>query len=58
MAIHEKNNKTLFAPGMCFSIEPTIAIPGKFGIRLEDCMYMTNEGPKRFSQPAEKLLII
>lgn len=53
-----KNNKTLLEPGMCFSIEPTIAIPGKFGIRLEDCVYMTNEGPKWFSKPAEQLLII
>lgn len=53
-----KNNKTLLEPGMCFSIEPTIAIPGQFGVRLEDCVYMTENGPKWFSQPAEKLLVI
>lgn len=44
-----KGNKTLLAPGMCFSDEPTIAIPGEFGIRLEDCLYMTESGPKFFS---------
>lgn len=44
-----KGNKLLLQPGMCFSIEPTISIPGEFGIRLEDCAYMTNEGPKWFS---------
>lgn len=53
-----KNNKTLLEPGMCFSIEPTIAIPGKFGVRLEDCVFMTEKGPKWFSQPATKLLEI
>jgi len=42
---------TKLAPGMCFSNEPGIYIPGKFGIRLEDCFYMTETGPKFFSQP-------
>jgi len=44
-----KGNKQILEPGMCFSIEPTIAIPGEFGVRLEDCVYMTAEGPKWFS---------
>jgi Xaa-Pro dipeptidase len=47
-----KGNQQLLQEGMCFSIEPTIAIPGEFGIRLEDCAYMTSEGPKWFSEPA------
>ena len=47
-----KGNQLLLQTGMCFSIEPTISIPGEFGIRLEDCVYMTGEGPKWFSQPA------
>ena len=42
-------NKQLLQPGMCFSVEPTIAIPGEFGVRLEDCAYMTEEGAKWFS---------
>lgn len=41
---------TLLAPGMCFSNEPGIYIFGEFGVRLEDCLYMTEEGPKLFSQ--------
>lgn len=45
-----RGNKTLLAPGMCFSNEPTIAIPGEFGIRLEDCLYMTDSGPVYFSK--------
>lgn len=43
-------NKTPLAPGMCFSDEPTVAIYGEFGIRLEDCLYMTEGGPKFFTK--------
>lgn len=42
-------NKTPLAPGMCSSDEPTIAIYGEFGIRLEDCMYITPDGAKMFT---------
>ena len=42
---------TPLAPGMCFSDEPGIYIPGKFGIRLEDCFHMTASGPRWFSTP-------
>jgi Xaa-Pro dipeptidase len=42
---------TPLAPGMCFSDEPGIYIPGSFGVRLEDCIYMTASGPKWFSAP-------
>ncbi|VAV96723.1 Putative dipeptidase [hydrothermal vent metagenome] len=40
---------TALAPGMCFSNEPGIYIFGEFGIRLEDCLYITGAGPKLFS---------
>jgi len=45
-----KGNKTPIQVGMCFSNEPTISIPGEFGIRLEDCLYITEDGPKYFSK--------
>jgi Xaa-Pro dipeptidase len=56
MEVHEPVNlvhgeTTPLAPGMCFSNEPGIYIPGKFGIRLEDCFHMTSSGPKFFTQP-------
>jgi Xaa-Pro dipeptidase len=50
-----KGNTKLLEPGMCFSIEPNISIVGEFGVRLEDCVYMTEEGPKWFSQPSRSL---
>ena len=48
-------NKLPLQAGMCFSIEPTISIYGEFGVRLEDCAYMTEEGPKWFSQPSPSI---
>lgn len=48
-------NKTPLAPGMCFSVEPMIAIYGEFGVRLEDCAYITEDGPKWFSQPSASI---
>jgi Xaa-Pro dipeptidase len=41
--------------GMCFSNEPGIYIPGAFGVRLEDCIYLTDKGPRWFTNPANSL---
>jgi Xaa-Pro dipeptidase len=56
MEVHEPVNlvhgeTTPLAPGMCFSNEPGIYLPGKFGVRLEDCFHMTAAGPKFFTTP-------
>lgn len=53
---HERINlvggeTTVLQPGMCFSNEPGIYTYGEFGVRLEDCMYITEGGPKWFSVP-------
>jgi Xaa-Pro dipeptidase len=45
-----KGNKTPMRPGMCFSDEPTIVIYGEFGVRLEDCMYITEDGSRMFTK--------
>jgi len=50
-----RGNKTKLDPGMCFSNEPTIAIPGEFGIRLEDCMYITEDGARMFSKQSQAI---
>lgn len=47
-----RGNKTLMQPGMCFSDEPMISIYGEFGIRLEDCLYITESGAKFFTPPS------
>ncbi|MBK6798485.1 MAG: aminopeptidase P family protein [Acidobacteria bacterium] len=50
-----RGNKTLMKPGMCFSDEPMIAIYGEFGIRLEDCLYITESGAKLFTRQSEAI---
>ncbi|QJU59821.1 aminopeptidase P family protein [Sphingomonas sp. AP4-R1] len=46
---------TPLASGMCFSNEPGLYLPGKFGVRLEDCFHMTDAGPQWFSSPPPSL---
>jgi Xaa-Pro dipeptidase len=50
-----RGNTTRLAPGMCFSDEPTIAIYGEFGIRHEDCLHITESGPKFFNAQASSI---
>ncbi|MGN0707247.1 MAG: M24 family metallopeptidase [Faecalibacterium sp.] len=37
-------NERLVEPGMCFSIEPGIYLPGRFGVRIEDLVLVTETG--------------
>jgi Xaa-Pro dipeptidase len=60
MDIHEwpylvGSDSTPLDVGMCFSNEPMICIPGEFGIRHEDHFYMTESGPKWFTEPAHSI---
>src|SRR5579862_9604950 len=50
-----RNDRTPLDAGMCFSNEPGLYIPGQFGIRLEDCWTMTDDGPKLFTPLARAL---
>jgi Xaa-Pro dipeptidase len=56
-----RGSKTVLAPGMTFSNEPGIYIPGEFGLRCEDDMVITADGPaqlltQRFQVSLEKPL--
>jgi Xaa-Pro dipeptidase len=60
LSIHEapylvRGNRQVLQEGMCFSNEPMIVVPGKFGIRLEDHFYMTAEGPRWFTEPSPSI---
>jgi len=46
-----RGETTRLAPGMCFSDEPGLYLPGRFGVRLEDCFHVTADGPRWFSTP-------
>jgi Xaa-Pro aminopeptidase len=45
-------------PGMCFSIEPGIYLPGKFGVRIEDIVTVTDDGGRRFNNTSHELQIV
>jgi Xaa-Pro dipeptidase len=54
-----RGSKTVLEPGMTFSNEPGIYIPGEFGLRCEDDMVIAAEGPaqlltQRFAVSLEK----
>jgi Xaa-Pro dipeptidase len=56
LAIHEpaylvRGDTTVLAPGMCFSNEPMIVVPDRYGIRLEDHFHVTATGAEWFTQP-------
>lgn len=46
-----RNSKTTLLPGMTFSNEPGIYIPGEFGMRCEDLMVITENGPAQLITP-------
>jgi Xaa-Pro dipeptidase len=48
-------DKTELAPGMCFSNEPMVINPEKFGVRLEDHFYMSEEGSFWFTEPSRSV---
>ena len=56
LSIHEPANlvrgdTTPMAPGMCFSNEPMIVVPDRFGVRLEDHFHVTDTGAAWFTTP-------
>jgi Xaa-Pro dipeptidase len=60
LSIHEapylvRGDKTPLKPGMCFSNEPMIVIPGQFGIRLEDHFHVGETGAVWFTEPSPSI---
>jgi Xaa-Pro dipeptidase len=45
-----KGNTTTLRPGMCFSDEPGVYIPGEMGIRHEDVMFVTENGAENMTK--------
>jgi len=50
-----KGNTRPMEPGMCFTNEPMLVLPGEYGIRLEDDFYITLQGPRYFTQPSPSI---
>ncbi|MBP2100272.1 M24 family metallopeptidase [Enterococcus rivorum] len=51
-------NDLVIEEGMCFSVEPGIYIPGKVGVRIEDCVHVTKNGCETFTKTTKELTII
>jgi Xaa-Pro aminopeptidase len=45
-------------PGMCFSIEPGVYLPERFGVRIEDIVTVTGEGGRRLNNTTHALQIV
>lgn len=60
LSIHEpaylvRGDTTPLAPGMCFSNEPMIVMPDRFGVRLEDHFHVTETGAAWFTEPSPSI---
>ena len=45
-------------PGMCFSIEPGIYLPGRFGVRIEDIVTVTESGGRRLNNTSHEMRLV
>ena len=45
-------------PGMCFSIEPGIYLPGRFGVRIEDIIVAGADGGRRLNNTSREMQIV
>ncbi|GGT98388.1 aminopeptidase P family protein [Streptomyces lateritius] len=46
-------------PGMCFSVEPGVYLPGRFGVRIEDIVTATEDGGgRRFNNTPREMAIV
>lgn len=48
----------ILEPGMCFSIEPGIYLPGQFGVRIEDIVTVVPDGGRRLNQTPHRMQIV
>jgi Xaa-Pro dipeptidase len=63
LEVHEepymvRGNVRRLEPGMAFSVEPGIYLPGRFGVRIEDIVMVTEEGPVRMNTCPTDLIVL
>ena len=51
-------NEDVIRPGMTFSIEPGIYLPGEFGVRIEDLVLVTEDGCRILNDYSKELLLV
>ncbi|MFE5186236.1 aminopeptidase P family protein [Streptomyces sp. NPDC056628] len=45
-------------PGMCFSVEPGVYLPGRFGVRIEDIVTVTEDGARRLNDTTRQMVMV
>ncbi|MFF0852845.1 aminopeptidase P family protein [Streptomyces sp. NPDC003280] len=45
-------------PGMCFSVEPGVYLPGRFGVRIEDIVTVTEDGGRRLNNTTREMVVV
>ncbi len=63
LEVHEEpymvaGNDRPLAAGMAFSVEPGIYLPGRFGVRIEDIVVATEDGPQRVNHCTRDLTVV
>ncbi|MFB9316198.1 aminopeptidase P family protein [Cryptosporangium minutisporangium] len=53
-----EGEKQPLEPGMCFSIEPGVYLPGHFGVRIEDIVTVTRDGGQRLNETSHALAVV
>jgi Xaa-Pro aminopeptidase len=63
LEVHEEpwivaGNTMPLEPGMCFSVEPGIYLPGRYGFRIEDIVTVTADGVERLDLGTRDLVVL
>ena len=63
LEIHEppymvEGDATILRRGMTFSVEPGIYLEGRFGIRIEDIVAVTDDGVERLNRSTRDLRVV
>jgi Xaa-Pro aminopeptidase len=61
IGVHEapsviEGDRTELVDGMVITVEPGVYFPGRYGIRIEDTVAVTSEGPRRLTRGARELV--
>jgi Xaa-Pro aminopeptidase len=53
-----EGNTEVLEAGMAFSVEPGIYLPGRLGVRIEDIVVCTPDGPERLNRSSRRLVVV